>query len=136
MHIQTLLDDKLVEGASEIYYIGHKTPHNINFLIGTYCTFDIYSNTVAGQAILEKCETKEEMIEKSKNPVIPSYIALEIRNKRIINNRVVPNSYLELSDNSPYSSIYESLAGKYKLSFDFNDGNSEILEFGISKINY
>jgi hypothetical protein len=138
LHIntKTLLDDKLVEGASEIYYIGHKTPHNINFLIGTYCTFDIYSNTVAGQAILEKCETKEEMIEKSKNPIIPSYIALEIRNKRIVNNRVVPNSYLELSDVSPYSSIYGSLPGKYKLSFDFNDGNSEILEFGISKINY
>jgi len=138
LHIntKTLLDDKLVEGASEIYYIGHKTPHNVNFLIGTYCTFDNYSNTVAGQAILEKCESKEEMIEKSKNPIIPAYIALEIRNKRIINNRVVPNSYLELSDMSPYSSIYGSLPGEYKLSFDFNDGDSEILEFGISKTNY
>lgn len=138
LHIntKTLLDDKLVEGASEIYYIGHKTPHNINYLIGTYCTFDIYSNTVAGQAILEKCKTKEEMITMSKNPVIPAYIALEIRNKRIINNRVVPNSYLELSEMSPYSSIYGSLAGKYKLEFDFNENDSEILEFEISYINY
>jgi hypothetical protein len=138
LHIntKTLLDGKLVEGSSEIYYIGHKTPSNINFLVGTYCTFDIYTNTVAGQSILEKCESKEDMISKSKSPNIPPYIAMEIRNKRIINNRVVPNSYLELSDDSPYASIYNSMAGNYELVFDFENDTTEILEFKILGTNY
>jgi len=54
----TLSGDRYIEGASEIYYIGHKTPSSINYLIGTYCTFDIFTNTVAGRSILEKCESK------------------------------------------------------------------------------
>ena len=63
LHIKTktLLDGKLVEGGSEIYYIGHNDPSNTKFLIGTYCTFDIYTQTVAGKSIFEKCESREEM---------------------------------------------------------------------------
>lgn len=136
IHSKTLLDGKLVQGASEIYYIGHKSPSNVNFLVGTYCTFDIYTNTVAGQSILERCESKEDMEEKSKSPNIPPYIAMEIRNKRIINERVVPNSHLELSENSPYSSIYNSLAGTYEFTFEFPDGFKEILKFKILPSNY
>ena len=40
---KTLLDGKLVEGDNETYYIGHNDPSNINFLIGTYTSFDIYT---------------------------------------------------------------------------------------------
>ena len=69
MHTKTLLDGKLVEGANEIYYIGHNDPSNVNYLIGTYCTFDIYTNTVAGQSILEKCESKEDMEVRSKSQI-------------------------------------------------------------------
>ena len=81
---KTLSSGRYINGSSEIYYIGHQEPSNINYLVGTYSNFDVYSNTVAGRSILEKCESKEVMEEKSKGFNIPSYIALEIRNKRII----------------------------------------------------
>ena len=132
----TLSGDRYIDGASEIYYIGHKSPSNINYLIGTYCTFDIYTNTVAGRSILEKCETKEEMEEKSKTPQIPPYIAMEIRNKRIVNDRVVPRHELELSSKSPYASLYGKLPGTYAFTFDFGDGFKESLKFKILSTNY
>lgn len=136
MNTKTLLDGKLVEGASETYYIGHNDPSNIKFLIGTYCTFDIYTNTVAGQSILERCESKEDMEERAKSPNIPPYIAMEIRNKRIVNKSVVPKHFLEISNDSPYASIYESLAGNYELTFKLPGGLEETLEFKISETNY
>ncbi|MFS4466849.1 hypothetical protein [Maribacter sp. 2210JD10-5] len=133
---KTLLDGKLVEGASEIYYIGHKDPSNVKFLLGTYCTFDIYTNTVAGQSILERCDSKEDMEQRSKSANIPAYIAMEIRNKRVVNKSIVPNHFLEISEASPYSSIYESLAGTYNLTFNFSDGFEETLQFKILSSNY
>jgi hypothetical protein len=136
IHTKTLLDGKLVEGANEIYYIGHNDPSNVKFLLGTYCTFDIYTNTVAGQTILEKCETKEEMETRAKSPNIPPYIAMEIRNKRVVNKSIVPKHFLEISDTSPYASIYESLAGTYELTFKFPDGFIEKLKFKILSTNY
>lgn len=136
INTKTLLDGKLVEGASEVYYIGHIEPSNVSYLIGSYCAYDIYTNTVAGKIILEKCNSKEEMIEKSKNENIPPYIAQEIRNKRIINNSIVPKNHLELSENSPYASIYDSIPGKYQLTFKFSNGNVEKLDFKILKNNF
>ena len=133
---KTLSGNKYIDGASEIYYIGHKEPSNINYLIGTYCTFDIYTNTVAGRSILEKCDSKEIMEEKSKTANIPPYIAMEIRNKRIENDKVVPKNHLELSNKSPYASLYGKLAGTYKLKFDFGDDFYEVLEFKILSTNY
>lgn len=136
INTKTLLDGKLVEGASEIYYIGHNDPSNVKFLIGTYCTFDIYTNTVAGQTILEKCDSKEDMEQHSKSLEIPAYIAMEVRNKRIINKSIVPKHFLEISEASPYASIYESMAGTYELTFKFPDGFVENLRFKISQINF
>jgi hypothetical protein len=132
----TLSGDRYIEGASEVYYIGHKTPSSINYLIGTYCTFDIFTKTVAGRSILEKCESKEEMEEKSKSPYIPPFIAMEIRNKRIVNDKIVPRHELELSSNSPYASLYGKLPGTYELTFDFEEGFSEILKFKILPTNF
>lgn len=139
LHInsKTLLDGRLVEGGKEIYYIGHDEPSNVKFLIGTYCTFDIYTNTVAGQSILEKCESKEDMEKRAKSPYIPPYIAIEIRNKRIVNKSLVPRHYLEISNNSPYASIYQNLAGNYELTLQFSDvGNTEYLSFEVLQTNY
>ena len=136
INTKTLLDGKLVEGASEIYYIGHNDPSNVKFLIGAYCAFDIYTNTVAGQTILEKCESKEDMEARSKNPKIPPYIAMEIRNKRIVNKSIVPKHFLEISSDSPYASIYKSIAGSYHLTFEFPDGFKENLKFKILPSNF
>ena len=80
-----MLDGKIVEGGSEIYYIGHNDPENIKYILGTYCAFDIYTHIVAGRLILEKCNSEEEMIAKSRNDYIPPHIAQEIRNERITN---------------------------------------------------
>ena len=132
----TLSGDRYIDGASEIYYLGHRAPSNINYLIGTYCTFDLFTNTVAGRAILEKCETKQEMEQKSKDPNIPPYIAMEIRNKRIVNPSVVPRHALELSSNSPYASLYGKIPGTYNVTFDFADGFKEKLKFKILPSNY
>ncbi len=132
----TLSGDRYIDGASEIYYVGHKAPSNINYLIGTYCTFDIYTNTVAGRSILEKCESQEEMEAKSKSATIPPYIAMEIRNKRIVNKSIVPKHALELSSNSPYASLYGKLPGTYELTFTFDDGFVETLNFKIQPSNY
>ena len=138
LHIntKTLLDGKLVVGGSEIYYIGHNDPFNTNYLVGTYCTFDIYTQTVAGKSIFEKCNSKEEMEAKSKDNIIPGYIAQEIRKSRIINPSIVPKHHLELSDKSPYASIYDMIPGKYKLSFELKQSLKEILEFSISPNNF
>ena len=132
----TLSGDRYIDGASEIYYLGHRAPSNINYLIGTYCTFDLFTNTVAGRAILEKCESKQEMEQNSKDPNIPPYIAMEIRNKRIVNPSVVPRHALELSSNSPYASLYGKIPGTYNVTFDFADGFKEKLKFKILPSNY
>tara|TARA_R110002051_G_scaffold137916_1_gene210494 strand:+ start:4692 stop:5918 length:1227 start_codon:yes stop_codon:yes gene_type:complete len=132
----TLSGDRYIDGASEIYYLGHRAPSNIKYLIGTYCTFDLFTNTVAGRSILEKCESKKEMEQKSKDPNIPAYIAMEIRNKRIVNPSVVPRHALELSSNSPYASLYGKLPGTYDVTFDFADGFIEKLKFKILPSNY
>lgn len=132
----TLSGERYIDGASELYYIGHKSPSNIKYLIGTYCTFDLFTNTVAGRSILEKCESKAEMEEKSKSPNIPAYIAMEIRNKRIVNNRIVPRNELELSSSSPYASLYDKLPGTYDLTFSFDDSFTETLSFKILSTNY
>ena len=134
LHIntKTLLDGKLVEGGSEIYYIGHNEPANTQFLIGAYCTFDIYTQTVAGKSIFERCESKEEMETKSKDSSIPAYIAQEIRKSRIINPSIVPKHLMEISDKSPYASIYNLIPGKYQLTFELNETTKETLKFSIS----
>ncbi|WP_445733484.1 hypothetical protein [Mariniflexile sp.] len=134
LHIKTktLLDGKLVEGGSEIYYIGHNDPSNTKFLIGTYCTFDIYTQTVAGKSIFEKCESREEMEAKSKDKIIPAYIAQELRKSRIINPSIVPKDIMELSNKSPYASIYNLIPGNYVLKFELNDSTMETLKFKIS----
>ena len=132
----TLSGERYIDGASEIYYIGHKSPSHLNYLIGTYCTFDIFTNSVAGRSILEKCESKQAMEEQSKTPFIPPYIALEIRNKRIVNNSFVPRNALELSSNSPYASLYGKLPGTYALTFNYNTGFKETLKFKILDTNY
>lgn len=132
----TLSGDRYIDGASEIYYIGHKSLSDINYLIGTYCTFDIFTNTVAGRSILEKCDSKKIMEDSSKTDFIPPYIALEIRNKRIVNNSFVPRNALELSSNSPYASLYGELPGTYILTFNFDDGFKDTLKFKILPTDY
>ena len=138
MRTKTLSGGKYIDGANEIYYIGHKSPASLRYLVGTFCTFDVYTNTVAGRSILERINSKEEMEQEAKSSKIPPYIALEIRNKRIVNkNHTVGQNFLELSTNSPYASIYGKLPGRYKFTFDFEESlMKQDLEFKILETNY
>ena len=138
IHVQTktLLDGKLVEGGTEIYYIGHHEPVNVKYLVGAYCTFDIYTHTVAGRSIFEKCDSEKDLEEKLKSPYIPAYIAMELRNKRIANKSIVPKHFLEISEDSPYASIYERMAGSYDLTFKLVNGFEENLKFEILPTNF
>lgn len=138
MRTKTLSGGRYIDGANEIYYIGHKSPASIRYFVGTFCTFDVYTNTVAGRSILERCDTKEEMDIEAELPTIPSYIALEVRNKRIVNtNQTVGQNFLEISTNSPYAAIYGKLPGHYKFSFGLEGGfMKEALEFDILSTNY
>ena len=133
---KTLSGEKYIDGASEIYYTGHKDSSNINYLVGTYCTFDIYTNTVAGRSILEKCETKEDMDKKAQTPYIPPYIAMEVRDKRIVNNSVVPKHFLELSNRSPFSAIFGKIPGTYEITFQLKDDFEETIKFKIVPNSY
>lgn len=138
VHIKnkTMLDGKLVEGASEIFYTGQNNPSHLNFLVGVYSTFDIYNNSVAGRCILEKCESEEELTKRMENPSIPAYIAMEIRNQRIVNKTIVPKHFLELSKESPYASIYEGVAGEYELVFNLPNNRSERFRFKVLSNNF
>lgn len=136
LHTKTLLDDKIVEGGGEIYYIGHNDPGNLNFILGTYCAFDIYTHIVAGKLILEKYNSKEEMIKEARSSHIPAYIAQEIRGVRITNKNLVPNSFLELSNKSPYSAIYNKLPGIYELELFKDKISLGMFKFKIAKNTY
>lgn len=138
LHIntKTLLDGKLVEGGSEIYYIGHNDPANTNYLVGTYSTFDIYTQPVAGKSIFEKCSTKEEMEAQSKDVDIPAYIAQELRNSRIVAKNIVAKHYHELSADAPYAAIYKRIPGVYFFTFITNTDSQQELKLEISSSDY
>lgn len=134
---KTLSGGRYIDGASEIYYIGHKSLTNIKFLVGTYCTFDVYTNSVAGRSILEKCESKEEMDERAESNRIPPYIAMEVRNKRIVNDKsTVARHFLEISEKSPYASIYGKIPGYYKFNFNIEDSFNDTIELKILDTNF
>jgi hypothetical protein len=133
---KTMLNGKLVEGASEIIYIGQNNPAHLKYLIGCYSTFDLYNNSVAGRFILEKCESEEDMEIQFDTSDIPPYIAMEIRNQRIVNKTIVPKHFLEISKNSPYAAIYKSITGTYELTLNLPSDRTEIFKFKILSENY
>ena len=73
---------------------------------------------------------------KSKDKIIPAYIAQEIRKSRIINPIIVPKDVMELSNESPYASIYDLIPGMYVLQFELNDASKETLEFSIAQNDF
>jgi len=109
---KTLMDGKMVDGGENILNVGYSEPQSA-FILGTFTAFDINNRVIAGKVIHEKCASKEEMIEKSTQRKIPAYIAQEIRNIRIENDAVIPNTVMEISAKSPYSITYNKIPGKY-----------------------
>ena len=63
-------------------------------------------------------------------------IVLAGQNSQIINRSYVPKHFLEISNESPYASIYENLAGTYALTFRFPDDFEENLKFTILPTNF
>lgn len=118
LHIRTktLLDGKMVVGGENILYVGYGEPSHNKFMLGVFSAFDINNRVIAAKMIQEKYDTKEEMISASTEKVIPAYIAQELRNERIENDSIIPNSQLELSHRSPYSITYEKIPGEYRMN--------------------
>jgi len=135
LHIRTktLMDGRMVEGGESILYIGYGDPSRSAFILGVFSAFDINNRVIAGKTIHEKCNSKEEMISKSKTRKIPAYIAQEIRNVRIENDAVIPNDKLEISPNSPYSITYDKLPGQYSFSMFQKDKIIGDFSFKIDK---
>ena len=135
LHIRTktLLDGRMVEGGESILYIGYGDPSRSAFVIGVLSAFDINNRVIAVKTIHEKCNSKEEMISKSRMKKIPAYIAQELRNIRIENDAVIPNDKLEISLKSPYSITYEKLPGQYYFNLIQEDKTIGDLSFKIDK---
>jgi CRISPR/Cas system-associated protein endoribonuclease Cas2 len=131
-----IVDNKIYEGDSEIYYVGQNEFSSLNYILGSYCAFNLHTNTVSGRVILEKCASEEDMIQKAAIDSIPPYIAQEIRNQIIETPHSIANTYLEISDKSPYSSIYAKIPGTYEITFNTNLGTNDTLKFQILSTNY
>ncbi|NNF35084.1 MAG: hypothetical protein HKN68_13300 [Saprospiraceae bacterium] len=130
---KTLMDGRMVDGGESILYIGYGDPGRSAFILGVFSAFDINNRIIAGKTIHEKCDSREEMITKSKARKIPAYIAQEIRNVRIENESVIPNDKLEISQKSPYSITYEKLPGNYHFDLLQNDKSIGDFSFRIDK---
>ncbi len=133
IHTKTLLGGKMVDGGNDVFYIGHSEPWAAAYLIGTYSAWDIYNKTIAGRIIFEKCESKEEMVKKSYHPKVPAYIVQEIRNKRIVNDGIVPDDFMGISHRSPYHTLFAKIPGKYELDFFVGQQKVGFFEFDIDK---
>ena len=132
LHIRTktLIDGKMVEGGENILYIGYGDPSRCQYMLGVFSAFDINNRVIAGKTIHEKFDTKQEMIQESRNRVIPAYIAQELRNVRIESDAIIPASRLEISQKSPYSITYQKIPGNY--TFEFYQDEKPIGEFAFS----
>ena len=115
LHVRTktLMDGKMIDGGEDILYVGHTEPSTNTFMLGVFSAFDINNRVVAGKIIFEKCDSKAEMIAKSITLKIPAYIAQELRNVRIENDGIIPNSTFDISSKSPYSITYDKIPGNY-----------------------
>jgi len=134
---KTIIDNKLYDGDSEIFYVGQVELSHLNFIIGNYVSFNLHTNTVSGRVILEKCESEADMMQKSSTDTIPAYIAQEIRNSVIETPHSIAKTHLVISKKSPYSSIYAKLPGSYVISFETDEeSNPDPLKFKILSTNY
>lgn len=115
LHVRTktLMDGRMIDGGEDIIYVGHTEPGTNAFMLGVFSAFDINNRVVAGKIIFEKCDSKAEMLTKSLSRKIPAYIAQELRNVRIENDGVIPNSTFDISSKSPYSITYDKIPGNY-----------------------
>lgn len=131
-----IIGNKVFEGDSEIYYVGQNELSDLKYILGNYCTENLHTNVVSGRLILEKCESEEDMINKASIDSIPPYVAQEIRNKSIETPHTIANTYLEISERSPYSSIYAKIPGTYEITFETNKVIYDSLKFQILPTNY
>lgn len=138
LHIRTrtLIEGKMVEGGESILHIGYGDPGRCAFILGTYTAFDINNRLIAGKVIHEKCDSKEQMIAKSRARKVPAFIVQEIRNERIENDAVIPYDKLDISPKSPYSITYAKIPGNYQMSFVSGETTLGDFAFSIDKETY
>jgi len=120
-------NNKKNEGARYIFFVGKSSPHERNYLIGTYSGFDKYDNTIAGKMILKKFHNKEKMEDEVLNKIFNPIIYLELNNKRIIIESILKKNPLLFSKNSPYAQALQNLAGIYTFKFCLEKETFELI---------
>ncbi|MEP0985079.1 hypothetical protein [Ekhidna sp.] len=133
---KTIIDNKVYDGDSEIFYVGQVELSELHFIQGNYISFNLHTNPVAGRVILERCRSEEDMRTQAAESTIPPYIAQEIRNNILVSPNSIANSYLELSDKSPYASIYAKIPGIYKIALTSDESEYVPLEFEVKASDY
>lgn len=110
-------DNKKREGAKFTFFIGKSSPHEREYLIGTYSGFDKYDNTIAGKMILKKFESKNAMEIESSSKYFEPIICQELNKKRIIVESIIRKNPLLFSSKSPFANVLKKVANNYLLKF-------------------
>ena len=120
------------EAAKFTFFIGKSSPHERNFLIGTYSGFDKYDNVIAGKIILKKVSSRtimeKEAIAKDFCPIISQ----ELNKKRIIVESVIRKSPLLFSEKSPYAQVLRDISGPCLLTF-YDNTNAHRIQVNIEQ---
>lgn len=111
------IGNKKNEGAKFIFFVGKSSPHERNYLIGTYTGLDKYDNTIAGKIILKKVSSRAKMEEEASKKNFDPIFSLELNKKRIIVESIIKKNPMMFSATSPYAQILDDISKKYVLTF-------------------
>lgn len=120
------LDSKKYEGAKFTFFIGKSSPHEREYLIGTYTGFDKYENTIAGKMILKKFDSRTEMENEVSNKHFDPIISQELNNERIIVESLIRKNPMLFSPKSPYAQILDKINNTYLVKFYYEDNVFDI----------
>lgn len=135
VHFNTkfFIENRKIEGAKFIFFVGKSNPSQHNCLIGTYAGFDKYNKAVAGKIILKKAASREEVHQEIQNDYFDPIICQKLYKKRIIIENKVEKTSLLFSKKDPYAQLLFEAIGKYTLDFYIEDNvkslNLEILPY-------
>ena len=120
------IGNKKNEGAKFIFFVGKSSPHERNYLIGTYTGLDKYDNTIAGKIILKKVGSRAKMEEEASKKNFDPIFSLELNKKRIIVESIIKKNPMMFSATSPYAQILNDISKKYILTFQNGEDFHEI----------
>ena len=121
------IHDKQNESGYMCFFAGKEFPERRRFLLGTYSGFDRDDQPVCGRVLLEKEESREEMINSFNKEEIDPVILSTIKNQRMMGLNFIPNKKIQLDRNGPFQSQLSSYSGDSTLLF--LDKNESLIDF-------